>query len=135
MESLWFWLTTPPVLGEILNVFGAVYFAVFTVGFVVSAYLAGPAANQMSRNPLYVDGVRLWATVGLCVTGPGLFFFGVRALQINPLSFGQPIWLVTSVLALFVAAVRCADWWRKDYPAVRQSRDPDHPPTGFRRSR
>ena len=48
--------------------------------------------------------------------GAGLFFFGARVMQINPLSFGEPKWLVGSVVAV-IAAARCVDWWRTDYPA------------------
>lgn len=127
MESVWAWLTTPPAMGEILGPFAAVYLVVFAPGFVVSAYLAGPGAERLARTPVQFVGVSHWATVGLWVFGPGLFFFGVRTLQTNPLSFGEPIRLVGSVIASIVAAVRCAGWWRTVYPARLALRAPGDP--------
>jgi len=38
-------------------------------------------------------------------------------MQINPLSFGEPKWLVGTIVAVIFAAARCVDWWRTDYPA------------------
>jgi hypothetical protein len=55
--------------------------------------------------------------MGLWVFGAGLFFLGVRVIQINPLSFGEPKWLVGSIVAVIFAAARCLDWWRTEYPA------------------
>jgi hypothetical protein len=43
-------------------------------------------------------------------------------LQINPLSFGAPIWLIVSILAVVFAATRCVDWWMTVYPAERGRR-------------
>ena len=114
MEALWTWLNTPPGVGDVLNVFGFVFAAVFALGFLASAYLAGPAGQAMARNPLEANAIGHWATVGLWIFGPGLFFFAMRALQINPLTFGEPIWLVASIIALIAAAVRLADSWRRD---------------------
>jgi hypothetical protein len=47
--------------------------------------------------------VRRNARIALWIFGAGLFFFGVRALGINPFSFGAPIWLWLCLLALVVA--------------------------------
>ncbi len=117
MAWLWSWLSTPPPAGNVLDPFGAMYVLVFGVGFLMSAYLSGPGAHRMARNPIQLDGVKHWAIVGLWVFGTGLFFFIVRAMQINPLSFGEPIWLVGNGIALVVVAIRCVDWWRTTYPA------------------
>ena len=117
MAAIWSWLNTPPGFREVLDPFGALYLIVFSLGFVVSAYLAGPGADWLARNPIQLAGIQHWAAAGLWIFGAGLFFFGMRALQINPLSFGEPIWMVASVIALLIAVVRCAEWWRTVYPA------------------
>lgn len=132
MESLWTWLSTPPGKDEVLDLFGVFCLLLLVPGFVVSAYLAGPGADRVARDSVQLAGVRHWASIGLWVFGAGLFFFGIRVMQINPLSFGQPIWLLGSILAVCFAAARCVGWWRTDYPAEvsrRLTADTSHPVT------
>jgi hypothetical protein len=116
MESLATWLGTPPTKNEVLDPFGAFCLLLHVPGFVVSAYLAGPGADRLAKNPIQLTGIRHWASIGLWLFGAGLFFVGVRAMQINPLSLGQPIWLLGSVVATVIVAARCVDWWRTVYP-------------------
>ena len=115
MESLWTWLSTPPPKGEVLDLVGVFSLLLFAPGFVVSAYLSEPGADRLTKDPVQLAGIRYCASRGLWVFGAGLFFFGARAMQINPLSFGEPKWLVGSVVAVFFAIARCVDWWRADY--------------------
>jgi len=117
MEPLLAWFITPPAKGEILDLFGVLCLLIFAPGYVLSAYFAGPGAGQLGTDPVQVDGIKHWASIGLWVFGAGLFFFGARVLQINPLWFGAPIWLLGSIVAVIFAAVRCLDWWRTVYPA------------------
>jgi hypothetical protein len=91
---------------------------VFAAGFVVSAYVTGPAAERIARDLAQLSGLRHWGGVGLWIFGTGLFFFGMRALQINPLSFGAPIWLLLCTTAAIIFTIRCASWWRTTYPAL-----------------
>ncbi len=114
MATLWTWLTTPPGVADVLDPFGLIFATVFAVGFLISAYLAGPGGNDLAYHDPQAQAIRHWANIGLWIFGPGLFFIAMRALQINPLSFGEPIWLVASIIALIVAAIRLAAWWRKD---------------------
>ena len=123
MEPLWTWLSTPPATGEVLDALGVFSLLLFAPGFVISAYLAGPGAERLAKDPVQVAGVRHWASIGLWICGAGLFFFGARAIQINPLSFGEPKWLVASIVAVVFAAARCVEWWRTDYPAELERRD------------
>jgi hypothetical protein len=132
MGSFWTWLNTPPGMGEVLDPFGLFCLLLLVPGFVVSAYLAGPGAHRLAKDPVQLAGVRYWASIGLWVFGAGLFFFGARVMQINPLSFGEPKWLLCSILVIVFAAARCLDWWRTDYPAELSRRipvDTVYPPT------
>jgi hypothetical protein len=57
-------------------------------------------------------------------------------MQINPLSFGEPKWLIGSMVAVIFAAARCVDWWRTEYPAEqarRVSAETKYPITDFGR--
>ena len=105
MEPLWIWLSTPPGKGQVLDLFGTLSFLLLAPGFVLSAYLAGPGAERLGNDPVQLAGIRHWASIGLWVFGAGLFFFSARVLQINPLWFGAPIWLLGSIVVAFVGAV------------------------------
>ena len=117
MESLWIWLSTPPAKGDVFDAVGVFSLLLFAPGFVVSACLSGPGAVRHAKDPVQLAGIRYCASIGLWVFGAGLFFFGARTIQINPLSFGEPKWLVGSLVAVIFAAARCVDWWRTEYPA------------------
>lgn len=118
VQSVWARLITPPDASGVLTPVTALYLAIFAVGFVVCAYVTGPAAAGIARNPVQLDGFRHWGGLGLWVFGAGLFFFAIRALQINPLTFGAPLWLLLSTIALVIYALRCAHWWRATYPTL-----------------
>jgi hypothetical protein len=115
MESLWAWLGTPPGKDDVLDLFGVVCLLLFVPGFVISAFMAGTGADRVAKDPVQLAGIRYCASIGLWVFGAGLFFFGARVLQINPLSFGEPKWLLGSVVVVIFAAARCIDWWRTEY--------------------
>jgi hypothetical protein len=115
LDALWTWLSTPPPTSEVLDPFGVVYLLIFGAGFLAAAYASGDGADRMTTDPAKAAGLRHWATVGLWVFGLGLLFFGVRALQINPLTFAAPIWMVVCVIALIVAGLRCLRWWQKEF--------------------
>jgi hypothetical protein len=116
LASVWTWLTTPPTTNEVLDPFGVMYLIVFGVGFIACAYLSGDGGERVASNAGHAAGLRHWASLGLWVFGPGLVVFGVRALQINPLALGMPIWMAGFFVALVVFAARCVKWWRTDYP-------------------
>src|SRR5829696_7952636 len=76
MEQLWTWLSTPPAMGDVLDLFGALYLLLFAPGYLLSAYLAGPGADRLAKDPLQLAGIKHWASTSLWVFGAGLFFFG-----------------------------------------------------------
>jgi hypothetical protein len=128
VDAAWIWLTTPPETAGVHDWFGASYLVVFGLGFVVSAYLSGPGAESISADPLALAGARQWAAVGVGFFGVGLFFFGVRALQINPVSLGAPFWMAGWTIVTIVVVIRCLSWWRTVYPTLRAEQATARPP-------
>lgn len=128
MQSLWTWLNTPPTLENVLDPFTLAYAALFTAGFLVSAYITGPAGRTLARDARKAHAIQHWSVVGLWLFAPGLFFLAIRLLQINPLSFGEPIWLVGSLIALLIGATRFTAWRRNEYPTSATSSQPQETP-------
>jgi hypothetical protein len=107
----WDYLTTPPASSEVFDVFTIVYLALFLGGFVASAYVyyrpwVQPLGRVFRRKAVMkATGIAMW------VFGIGLFFFLIRLLQINPISFGEPIWMWLSVLGLLAMLVWIGVRW------------------------
>jgi hypothetical protein len=92
------------------------YLALFGIGFVVAVLLTGESARRVASHPMTRRMVRRDARIALWIFGAGLFFFGVRALGINPFSFGAPIWLWLCLLALVVAVAYFVVYARRVLP-------------------
>jgi hypothetical protein len=110
----WDYLTTPPASNDVLDAVTIVFLALFLVGFVVAAYVyyrpwTRPFGRLFRRRAVMkVCNIAMW------IFGAGLFFFLIRLLQINPITFGEPIWLWLS----FLAALGLLAWI--GYAATRQ---------------
>ena len=113
----WDSLTRTPAAEEVFSLPAMLFFVVFAIGFVASAFLSNQGARRFGSNPVKRRAIQHCATIALYIFGAGLFFFGVRALNINPFSFGSPIWLWLSVIALIVFALYCYRYWTTTYPA------------------
>jgi len=87
----------------------------------MSIVLYNDGAKRYVDHPLKRRTVRNGAGIALIVFGVGLFFFGIRVLQINPLTFGMRIWLWLSLAAVVVMAAMFAYYLRTRYPAALQS--------------
>jgi len=115
MGSVFSWdnLTTAPTPDETLNPFSVLYLIVFSIGFVVSTYLYyRPWQPPLSRY-LRRREVRKATTISMWVFGVGLFFFLIRLLQINPFTFGLPIWMVLmAVVAAVMLVVFAVKFWQ-----------------------
>src|SRR3954469_24676665 len=109
MKSVWDWLLTPPASGDVLNPVSAAYVGVFLVGFVVSAYKLRVESIPHAEGDATEDRILPCARLSVRIFGAGLVFFAVRALQIDPLLLGAPIWMVAAVIALIVARWRCVE--------------------------
>lgn len=101
----WDYLTTPPTSDEVLDVFSIIYFVVFLVGFVAAAYVYYRPWTKPFGRIFRRKAVKRACNIAMWVFGVGLFFFLIRLLQINPLSFGEPIWMWLSVLAVVVMTI------------------------------
>ncbi len=73
-----------------------------------------------------------YAPMSAALFGSGLFFFGVRALQIDPLRFAAPIWLVLSLVAVTSYLAYVGSRLRREVPTgiTAAARGP-HSPSGW----
>lgn len=98
----WDYLTTTPASGDVLNAFAIMYAVVFLGGFIAASYLNSRPWTKPFGSMFRRKAVKKASGVAMWVFGVGFFFFLIRLLQINPISFGNPIWMWLSVLALIV---------------------------------
>jgi hypothetical protein len=112
MNAIWMSLVTPPGYSRVLDPFTAVFVLIVGLGFVISAYLAGPGAERIALSELQLAQLRRRANVGLWVFGAGLVVFGVRALQIDALTLGAPVWLIACSVAVVLFLASTVRWWR-----------------------
>jgi hypothetical protein len=109
-EAIAAWLVTTSSASVVLGPFGLLYLVIFSLGFVVTAYIAGPVADRLRSDPARASLLSQRAKMGMNVFGAGLFFLGMRTLQIDALPFGWPIWLVASAVAAAVYLMQCLRW-------------------------
>lgn len=84
-------------------------FALFCLaGFVAAVLLTRPDAAGVAARYGEPAVVRRRANVFSWLFGAGLFFLGVRLLQVNPLAFAAPIWLLACLVAIVGFAIRSA---------------------------
>ena len=114
----WSYLTTQPASDDVLDGFTIVYAIVMLVGFIIAAYVHyRPWTKPFGR--MFRRRAVLRATLlAMWVFGTGLFFFLIRLLQINPFSFGEPIWMWLSLLAVVVLVGLIAISWNSSRTAM-----------------
>ncbi|MEA2582648.1 MAG: hypothetical protein QOF33_733 [Thermomicrobiales bacterium] len=116
----WDYLTTTPGPDEVFGPFAVIFLIVFAVGFLVAvAVYSGGGGKTLIPNPVLRRMARRWSGWALTVFGLGLFFFAIRWLQINPLSFGSRIWLWISWLTLLALVVLIAYDIRAHYASAK----------------
>lgn len=101
MDNPFSWgnLTSVPGSGEEWGVFGTTFLVIFGIGFLASIFLYNDGARLFTKHTLKRRTLRRGAGLAMIVFGIGLFFFGIRLLQINPFGFGMRLWLWLCVLA------------------------------------
>ncbi len=111
---MWQALTTPAGTDTALSRLALLYLLLFALGFAGSVLVANDRLVRAGAGPAAREAIQRAANWGVGVFGAGLFFFGVRVLQINPFGFGMPLWLVLCAMAALcwlvvaLAAVRRA---------------------------
>lgn len=125
----WDDLTSPPASADVLDAFTIVYALIMAIGFIGAAYLyyrpwTKPFGRYFRRRAVMkACGIAMW------VFGIGLFFFLIRLLQINPMGFGEPIWMWLSLLAVIGMAAWIVVQARKQTPP-----EPERPVAGHTRT-
>ncbi len=93
------YLTDVPGANDTVGPFSFIYLVFFAVGFLVSCYYYyrpwQPPVGRLFRR----KSVRKATTIAMWVFGAGLFFLGVRLLQVNPFGFGMRLWMYLCFLA------------------------------------
>ena len=101
----WDYLSTVPGPNEVFGPLAILYLVFFVVGFVVSLAVYNNQGKKLFPNPVIFRLVRRWAGWTSVIFGAGIFFFLIRALQINPFTFAMRFWMWVTVLALGVVFV------------------------------
>lgn len=109
------YMTTMPGPSQVFGPFAIVFLIIFGAGFVISIFLYNDGARRYTNHSLKRRTLRRGSGIAMAVFGIGLFFFGVRLLQINPFTFGERIWLWLSFLAFLVMMAFFAYYLRTVY--------------------
>jgi cytochrome c biogenesis protein CcdA len=101
----WDYLSTVPGPNEAFGPLAIIYLAIFAAGFAFSLMVYNNQGKRVFPNPVMFRIFRRWAGWASFVFGAGIFFFLIRALQINPFSFAMRFWMWMTLLALVVILV------------------------------
>jgi magnesium-transporting ATPase (P-type) len=117
----WDYLTTRPGENEVFGPFAVLYLTLFAIGFVASIIVYNGGARKLFPNPVLHRMARKWAGIAVTIFGFGLFFFGIRALQITLLTFEMRIWMWLCILALFGLAVYIVYDYQRNYTSAMKT--------------
>ncbi len=114
------YLGTLPASGDVFGPFAIGFAVVFAIGFLATVVVYNGGGRPLFPNNVLFRMARKWAGWGLCVFGLGLFFFVIRALQINPFGFGKHAWLWICILLALVWIAWIAYDAIRNYPTQVQ---------------
>ncbi len=117
----WDYLTTVPETTEVFGPFAIVYLILFGVGFLAAVYLYNDGARRYGTNGVQRHAIQRASAIAMAVFGVGLFFFGIRILQISPFNFGMRIWLWLCLVAVAAMAAYFAYYARTTYREQMQA--------------
>lgn len=121
------YLTDVPGANDVVGPFSFLYLVFFALGFLVSCFYYyrpwQPPAGRLFRR----KSVRKATTIAMWIFGAGLFFLGIRLLQVNPFGFGMRLWMYLCFLAaaimLLIFAWEARKALRKPRPEYGAVRD------------
>jgi len=116
-------LFSPPPLEDVVGPVWLVYLVVFAAGFVLSVAAEGDGLARVVPHPAARRAVARYATAAAALFGAGLFFFGIRALQIDPFRFAAPIWLLLCLVAVVAYLAWAWGRLRREMPAAPAAAD------------
>ena len=117
----WDYLSTKPTSNEVFGVFAISFLVIFGVGFLVSLVIYSGGGRRLLRDAVLRKMAVRWSAWVMTICGLGLFFFLIRALQINPFYFGMRIWLWLCLLALVAFAAYMLYDYRSHYPEAKKA--------------
>jgi hypothetical protein len=117
----WDYLTTRPGENEVFGPFAVLYLTVFALGFLITIIVYNGGARKIFPNPVLHRMARKWSGFAVTLFGLGLFFFGIRALQITLLTFEMRIWMWLCILALVLLAGYAAYDYQRTYPSAMKA--------------
>ena len=126
MPKPWSWdyLNRVPGSDEIIGPFSTAFLVVFLIEFFFVVFLYNDGGRHLASDPVRRRYLRRYAGFLLIPLTLGLFFFGVRLLQIDPFTFGRRVWLYLALLGLIgvlaYAAVDIRRHYRRDVEAQRR---------------
>lgn len=112
----WEELITLPRGDDVFNPFAIAFVVVFSIGFIASTFLYNNGARRFVDHPVTLRVLHRAGSIAMIVFGLGLFFFGIRALQINPFSFGVPFWLWLCIVAAILVVLYFIIYASTTYP-------------------
>jgi hypothetical protein len=108
-----------PGPNEVFGPLAILYLVVFVAGFIVSLAIYNNQGKKLFPNPIMFRLVRRWAGWTSVIFGAGIFFFLIRAIQINPFTFAMRFWMWVTVLALVgVVGLLLIDIKRRYHPEL-----------------
>src|SRR5215211_133908 len=116
----WDYLTTTPGPNEVFGPFAIGFLILFGTTFLVSLVLYSGGGKRLIPDPILRRMARKWSSIGLAVTGFGLFFFLIRILQINPFNFQMRIWLWLSLVTYGVMVLYFVLDYIRNYEAMKK---------------
>ena len=90
----WDHLTATPSTTQVLDALSTTSLIVFAAMFLVVSVLALWPRRWGLRRRIGRDRYGRWLSVGLWLSSLGLIFLILRFLQIDPLTFARPVWLL-----------------------------------------
>lgn len=113
----WDYLTAPIRETETFGPLSIIYVVLFGLTFLCCAFVYIDARNRFADHKLRRDTLRTGANILMWITAIGLFFFAVRYMRFELLSFERRIWMYMTFLVFTLVVAYFVYYMRTIYPA------------------